>query len=61
MASGGNPVKFYFHAQPVGKTTRLLLEVLSSSSGLSVTIKTEDPELVAPLQSLFTKKVTGFC
>ena len=60
MASGGNPVKFYFHAQPLGKAGRLLLEVIGSSDGLKVTIKAEDPTNVAPLQKLLTLAVSGF-
>lgn len=60
VASGGNPVKFYFHAQPVGSTARLLLEVLGSPQGLKVTIKAEDPSLAVPLQELFSEAVTSF-
>ncbi len=60
VASGGNPVKFYFHAQPVGSAGRLLLEVLGGASGLKVVVKAEDSSLTEPLQELFTRAVAGF-
>ncbi len=60
VASGGNPIKFYFHAQPAGSPERLLLEVLGDAAGLKVTIKAEDASLAEPLQRLFVAAVAGF-
>lgn len=60
VASGGNPIKFYFHAQPAGSPKRLLLEVLGDAAGLKVTIKAEDASLAEPLQRLFVAAVAGF-
>lgn len=60
MASGGKPVKFYFHSQTMSGTARVLLQVLSSANGLSVTIKSDELQLVKPLQSLFTQIVSSF-
>ena len=60
MASGGNPPKFYFHAQPAHSDGRILTEALGSAIGLSVTVKAQDAAVVAPYQQLFTVKVFEF-
>lgn len=60
MASGGNPPKFYLHAQPVDSDGRILVEALSSASGLSVTVKAEDAAKVAPFQQLFAAQASQF-
>lgn len=59
MASGGNPPKFYFHAQPLHSDERILVEALSSGGGLNVTVKAEDAA-VAPFQQLFGAKASQF-
>ena len=60
MASGGNPPKFYFHAQPAHSDGRLLIEALGSATGLAVTVKAQEAAVVAPFQQLFTATATQF-
>jgi Beta2-adaptin appendage, C-terminal sub-domain len=60
MASGGNPPKFYFHAQPAHSDGRILTEVLGSAAGLSVTVKAQDAAVAAPFQQLFTATASQF-
>ena len=60
MASGGNPPKFYFHAQPAASDNRILVEALSIAAGLSVTVKAEDSVLAQPFQQQFSTLAAGF-
>lgn len=60
MASGGNPPKFYFHAQPAVAEGRILVEALGSASGLSVTVKAQDAAAAPPFQQLFAAKASQF-
>ena len=60
MASGGNPPKFYFHAQPAHSEGRILTEALGSAAGLSVTVKAQDAAVAMPFQQLFTATASQF-
>lgn len=58
MASGGQPPKFYLYAQPVDSTGHILVEALSSNSGLNVTVKAEDAAVVSQFEQLFIEKAS---
>ena len=60
MASGGNPPKFYFHAQPAMGDGRILVEALGGHAGLSVTVKAEDAAVAPAFESLFAGVTSSF-
>ena len=56
MASGGNPPRFYLHAEPAGgRRARVLIEVVvnPTAAAASVTLKTQDVTVTPEFQRLF--------
>ena len=63
VASGGNPPRFYLHAEPVsGAGMRVLVEVVvnPAASCANVTVKSQDADFAGPFQQVLAPLLQQF-